>query len=167
MAPHNIYPALGEDAWVAIACRDDADWAALAAEVDRPWTADRRWSTTAGRLDTHDELDSLLATWTCEIDKFEVQHRLLAAGVPAAAVQTPPERIEDDASTARWGLWPESHHPEIGTVRVDGIPIHLSDTDWSIYDGAPTLGQHNHDVFARLLGLDAGEIHELEVAGDV
>ena len=34
MAPHNIYPAAGDDEWIAIACRDDDDWARLAA-VDR------------------------------------------------------------------------------------------------------------------------------------
>ena len=30
MAPHNIYGAAGDDNWVAIACRHDDDWAALA-----------------------------------------------------------------------------------------------------------------------------------------
>ena len=28
MAPHGIYPCLGHDHWIAIACRDDADWQA-------------------------------------------------------------------------------------------------------------------------------------------
>ena len=35
MAPHGVYRALGEDSWIAIACRDDADWNALARVVDR------------------------------------------------------------------------------------------------------------------------------------
>src|SRR5207302_801672 len=26
MAPHGIYPAAGDDQWVALACRDDRDW---------------------------------------------------------------------------------------------------------------------------------------------
>src|SRR5205823_8139695 len=26
MAPHGVYPSAGDDQWVAIACRDDADW---------------------------------------------------------------------------------------------------------------------------------------------
>jgi len=33
MAPHGIYPSLGEDAWVAIACRDEADWGRFAGVV--------------------------------------------------------------------------------------------------------------------------------------
>ena len=30
MAPHGIYPCAGEDDWIALACRDDADWRRLA-----------------------------------------------------------------------------------------------------------------------------------------
>jgi crotonobetainyl-CoA:carnitine CoA-transferase CaiB-like acyl-CoA transferase len=167
MAPHGIYRAAGDQAWVAIACRDDADWQALAAVIGEPWTQDARWSTLSGRRAVEDELDRLIGSWTASFDKFDVQRRLLAAGVPSAAVQTPRERIDDDASTESWGLWPESHHPEMGCVRVDGIPIHLSDTDWHVHQGAPTLGQHNWDVFTRALGLDPDEIRALEEAGDV
>ena len=53
----------------------------------------------------------------------------------------------------------------IGEVRVDGLPIHLSVTDWNIERGAPLLGQHNDDVFGGLLGLDAEEIEELRGEG--
>ena len=40
MAPHGIYPATGEDHWVAIACRDDDDWAALGRVVKEGWCAE-------------------------------------------------------------------------------------------------------------------------------
>ena len=39
MAPHGIYPAAGEDAWVAVACRDDADWAACRSVIGEEWAA--------------------------------------------------------------------------------------------------------------------------------
>ena len=35
MAPHGVYPASGDDQWVALACRDDADWRALAELLGR------------------------------------------------------------------------------------------------------------------------------------
>ena len=57
MAPHGIYPAAGDDNWVAIACRDDRDWAALAGVVAADWCAEPRWATVAGRVDGQDELD--------------------------------------------------------------------------------------------------------------
>ena len=35
MAPHGVYRSAGDDRWVAIACRDDADWRALAGLLGR------------------------------------------------------------------------------------------------------------------------------------
>jgi crotonobetainyl-CoA:carnitine CoA-transferase CaiB-like acyl-CoA transferase len=165
MAPHNIYAARGEDEWVALACRHDDDWRALAAAIGEPWTRDERWTTLDGRLAAEHELDGYVASWTGRHDKFAVQAVLLEARVPAAAVQSPAERIDRDRSTTSWGLWPEVHHPEMGTVRVDGIPAHLSETDWSIVRGAPLLGQHNDYVYGDLLGLSASAIDDLRRDG--
>ncbi len=41
MAPHGIYPCDGTDAWVAVACRHDDDWRALAGVVAEPWADGR------------------------------------------------------------------------------------------------------------------------------
>lgn len=167
MAPHGIYPAQGEDRWVAIACRDDADWSAMAAAVGEPWAAEARFATLDGRLAAEDALDALVAGWTEGRDRTEVAARLQAAGVPASIVATPEDRIEHDPGTAAWGLWPEVHHTEMGDVRVDGLPIHLSATDWEIRRGAPCLGEHNDVVFGDLLGLSASELDALREAGAI
>ena len=45
--------------------------------------------------------------------------------------------------------------PTKGAVRVDGMPVHLSRTDWAIERGAPCLGEHNEYVFGKLLGVSA------------
>jgi benzylsuccinate CoA-transferase BbsF subunit len=161
MAPHGVYPAAGEDRWVAIACRDDADWARLAGAVDDAWATDPRWASTAGRLAGRDELDGLLGAWTSELDRGEIEARMREAGVPCERVATPEDRIEHDSRTSRWGLWPTVDHAELGERRVEGIPIHLSETDWSITRGAPCLGADNHLVYGTLLGLSTEEIDDL------
>ena len=165
MAPHGIYPALGDDAWIAIACRDDADWGALAQVLDRRFTREARFAELAGRLAAQDELDREIASWTREREASAAACALVAAGVPAAAVARPEERIERDSNTAAWGLWPEVEHTAIGRVRVDGLPVHLSRTDWSIARGAPCLGEHNRQVFGDLLGLTPEEIEALRGEG--
>jgi benzylsuccinate CoA-transferase BbsF subunit len=83
------------------------------------------------------------------------------AGVPCERVATPEDRIEHDPRTSRWGLWPTVDHAELGERRVEGIPIHLSETDWTITRGAPCLGADNHLVYGSLLGLSAEEIDDL------
>lgn len=165
MVPHGVYPAAGDDAWVAIACRHDADWAALRAVVAAPWMDDPLLATVVGRDQRREAVDAGLAEWTSERARFEVWEALRRVGVPAAAVQRPSERMDDDEESRAWGLWPTVTHRELGEVRVDGIPLHLSETDWVIQRGAPCLGEHNWQVFGDLLGLDGDELAELEAAG--
>jgi crotonobetainyl-CoA:carnitine CoA-transferase CaiB-like acyl-CoA transferase len=165
MAPHGIYPAHGDDEWVAIACRDDADWRALAGRVDAAWTREPRFADLAARIEHQDALDDQLAAWTRECDKFETAAVLQAAGVPATAVQKPEERIDKDPNTKAWGLWPTVEHTAMGSVRVDGLPVHHSVQDWEIERGAPCLGEHNDRVFGEILGLSASELSRLRDDG--
>jgi benzylsuccinate CoA-transferase BbsF subunit len=156
MAPHGIYPCTGDDDWVAISVRNDDDWFALRTTMG---LADR------DRFAGEDALDSEIATWTRVRDKFAVAEDLQALGVPAAPVQKPAERIDRDANTSAWGLWPTVVHREMGEVRVDGEPVHLSETDWRIARGAPCLGQHNEEVLGGILGLSSREIDHLRADG--
>jgi crotonobetainyl-CoA:carnitine CoA-transferase CaiB-like acyl-CoA transferase len=165
MAPHGIFPAQGDDAWVAIACRDDADWSALAGVVAADWTRDARFERLAGRLAHQDELEAALAGWTRARSARETAAALVRAGVPSTPVQRPGERIDADPSTAAWGLWPSVKHTAIGEVRVDGLPVHFSETDWEIARGGPCLGEHNERVYGELLGLAPAEIAELRREG--
>lgn len=161
MAPHGIYPARGDDRWIAIACRHDADWAALAGVCAEPWAKDAMYADSEGRLAAQSELDRRVAGWTAALEARETAGRLIKAGVPAAAVAASEDRIDHDDDNARWGLFPTAQHPVIGPVRVDGIPAHLSVTDWHIEGGAPLLGQHNHHVLCDVLGLSEDEYHAL------
>jgi crotonobetainyl-CoA:carnitine CoA-transferase CaiB-like acyl-CoA transferase len=161
MAPHGIYPCLGEDDWVAIACRDDGDWARLAALIAEPWTDEGAFASLEGRLANQDELDARVGGWTVTRDKFDVQRQLREARIPCSAVQKPQERVDQDPDTA--GLWPAVTHSEMGEVRVDGIPARFSLTPWRIERGAPCLGEHNEEVFGRLLGIPPEEVAQLRV----
>lgn len=165
MAPHNVYPALGDDQWVAIACRDDRDWEAIVGVVGEEWARDPRFATREGRLAHQDELDDRMRVWCAARDKFAIQEQMISAGVPGVAVQRPEERIEHDPGTTEFGLWPWVEHPLMGRVRVDGLPYHLSETDWRIERAAPLLGQHNDYVYGEILGLTDAEIADLRKDG--
>jgi benzylsuccinate CoA-transferase BbsF subunit len=165
MAPHGIYPAAGDDEWVAIACRSDAEWAAAAEVIAEPWVGEACWRTLDGRLAEQDALDEHIAAWTARRDKFETAALLRASGVPATAVQRPAERIDRDSNTEAWGLWPEVLQTDMGRVRVDGQPVHFSETDWSIERGAANLGEHNEQIYCGLLGIAPDELAELRAEG--
>lgn len=163
MAPHGIYPCEGDDAWVAIACRDDRDWSALCEVVAEPW-ADRTLGA-AERLAAQDRLDADVGRWTSGRSRHDVQRLLRAAGVPASAVARPSERCDEDADNLAWGLWPEVVHTRHGAVKVDGLPVHLSGSDWRVEHGGPLLGEHNDRVLREVLGKDDDEIASLRAEG--
>jgi benzylsuccinate CoA-transferase BbsF subunit len=165
MAPHGIYLCAGEDAWVAIACRDDADWARLGAVIGAAWTSEPAFAGLEARLANQDALDAAVSCWTASHDKFAIQQTLREAGVPCSAVQTPQERIDQDPDTE--GRWPTVTHTAMGRVRVDGIPVRMSKTPWRIERGAPGLGEHNEEVFGRLLGLSARDVDQLREEGAI
>ena len=165
MAPHGVYPCRGEDNWVAIACRDDADWATLVEVLDEEWARDAGYVTVAGRLGDQDALDARLGEWTAGRSRWDVAESLRASGIAAAPVTRPRERIDGDVNTAGWGLWPMVEHTAMGGVRVDGQPVHFSRHDWRMERGAPLLGEHNDYVFGELLGLSDDTIADLRAEG--
>ena len=165
MAPHGIYPCLEEDGWVALACRDASDWQALTHAIDQGWSADTAFEHLEDRLAAQDTLDDHISRWTASQPKFEVEDTLRCAGVPAAAVLTPEERIDHDPSTNDFDLWPTVAHSEMGTVRVDGQPVHFSKTNWQLERGAPCLGEHNEEILTRVLGLMPDEVTALTAEG--
>jgi crotonobetainyl-CoA:carnitine CoA-transferase CaiB-like acyl-CoA transferase len=164
MVPHGIYRAAGEDSWVSIACRDNQDWAALVGVIDG-LNEDAADADLDNRVRRRDRLDEIIGRWTAQRDRLAIQETLRAVGVPVARVATPEDRIEHDPATTAWGLWPWVEDAQIGPVRVDGLPVHMSRTDWVIERGAPSLGQDNDYVFAELLGLSRDEIRQLAADG--
>ena len=163
MAPHGIYPASGDDNWIAIACRQNNDWSRLAGLIGEPWTADFEELET--RLELQGELDGKLGEWTRLQDKLSLQDMLRELQLPVAVVQKPQERIDHDFTTAAFGLWPEVQHNAIGTVRVDGLPVHLSETDWQFDKAGPCLGEHNEKVLTEILGMTSVEVAQLVEEG--
>ena len=163
MAPHGVYPGVGEDEWVAIACHEDAQWQALASFINQDWT--EPYATLASRLEDQDALDAGMASWCSTWNKFELEQALRTLCIPVGAVQKPAERIDRDPTTGDFGLWPTVKHTAIGNVRVDGQPVHFSRTDWRSTCGGPCLSEHTEDVLTRLLGMSNEEVQGLRADG--
>ncbi|MEO5899639.1 MAG: CoA transferase [Ilumatobacteraceae bacterium] len=156
MAPHGIYPTVEDDRWVAIACRDDADWAQLGPVLDAP---------AGDRFADPEMLDKVTAVWTAQHTREEIVAALRSLGVPVAPVLLPHERTDEHAGNTAWGLFPTVTHTKHGSLRVDGLPVHLSRTDWKLEHGGPLLGEDNVRVFHEVLGLPLDEVEQLHAAG--
>jgi crotonobetainyl-CoA:carnitine CoA-transferase CaiB-like acyl-CoA transferase len=160
MAPHGVYPSRGDDAWVAIACRDDADWQALARLVGRE---DLAGLSTPERLARREELDGVVAAWTSTRTPDDAMHAAIGVGVPAHSVQNSGECMVDP-QLAHVGHWVQIPHPDHGTITVENSRIWLSDTPAQVRGVPPFLGQDTVGILLDDLGYDDERLGELYAA---
>ncbi len=164
MAPHGVFPAAGSDRWLAVACRDEADWRNLCRVIGRADLAAREaLGSLAGRQADADELEAAIAEWTRTQDEWTSYRLLINAGVPASPV----ERIEDFFSgqdPAMRDNYQPAVSPEGPTFQIQQEPI--------IWDGerlpavrAPIWGEHTESVLRGLLGYSEDDMIRLAAAG--
>ena len=138
-APHGVYPALGQDRWIAIAVENDRQWQALCRVIGRPELADdARYASQAARLARHDELDELLADWTRQHDMLEAETRLQADQVPASALRSIRE-LYDDPQLQQRQHFVELSHPTHGTTTVEGSRFKFSRTPGGLDQHPPAI----------------------------
>ncbi len=169
-APHGVYPCLGEDRWLAIACFTDAEWAALAKVAGHPeWALDARFASLSARLAHQVALDATVGRWTATMDRYDAMHRLQAVGVPAGVCQTAEDRCDNDPQLVALEWLTEVTGTRIGTWPVYEMPAKMSETPTHaggpIDRGAPYYGEDNEYVLGELLGMSSLEMQELKREG--
>jgi len=142
MSPHGVFPSEGEDRWIAIACRDDADRAALESVLN----------------------GEALEDWTASRTNEEAMNTLQAAGVPAHAVQDSAACFADPQLQHR-NHFVELAHPTQGRSVVEAARIVFSRTPAGRPHVAPTMGADNDAVLRDLLGYTDEQIIELASSG--
>src|SRR5262249_39748009 len=97
--PHGVYPAAGEDRWIAIAVTDDDAWRRCARVLGL--RDDQSFATVAGRLAARASVDQAVAAWTRERDAAVAAELLQEAGVSAMPVMNGLDLRVDPHLTAR------------------------------------------------------------------
>ena len=169
-APHGAYRCMGEDRWIAIACFDEAEWAAfLQVSELTALHFDARFSTLASRLQHQDALDAVVNAWTMTQEPFDCMERLQRAGVSAGVCQTAGDRCDRDPQLAELNWLTEVTGTKIGKWPVGEFPVKLSATPayagGPIDRGAPCYGEDNEHVLSQMLGYSASEIQDLREQG--
>ena len=169
-APQGCYRCSGDDDWLVITIRNDAEWEAFCRATGHPeWIDDRRFADVLSRFHNHDELDEAITTWTQTQDHIEAMHTLQAAGVTAAAVLNPKQVLLDPHLRER-GFF---DRVDTGAAGVRPVPHQLgakfSGFETDSARPAPKLGEHNAEILGELLGMSDEKIaalHEKGVIGD-
>lgn len=149
-APSGVFPALGDDAWLALEVRTEAEWRALCEVMGlADLAADAGLAEAPGRLARADEIDAAISRWTSTRDPDDAAHALQAAGVPAAPVVRP-HLLHEEPQLAEAGYWRWLDRRHIGRHLVAGPPYRLDGARPDIRRPAPVMGEHDDEILAPL-----------------
>ncbi|HET6812296.1 MAG TPA: CoA transferase [Acidimicrobiales bacterium] len=164
-APWGVYQCAGEERWIVITCRHDADWANLRAAMGEPeWAADPELATAEGRRRRHDDIDSRISAWTSGQGDRDLTRLLQAHGVPAGLMMYASDQPEDPHLQAR-GYCVEVAQPGVGDMLLEGPGFRSAAMPAPIISAAPWLGEHTRRIARDLLGLSEEETEKLLADG--
>ena len=94
-------------------------------------------------------LHQILAEIFSTRPRKEWLERLREYDVPCAPLYSLDEVFEDP-QVQYLGMQVELNHPRMGSIRLSGSPIRLSETPVSYRLAPPTLGEHSKEILKRL-----------------
>lgn len=165
ITPFQAFPT--RDGWIVTPIGSPRLWERFCTVLGRPdLIDDARFADNPTRTAHRRELAEILAG--------EIRHRTTREwldlfdreGIPCSPVNTMREICEDPHVRHRRMLV-EVDQPGVGTVRIAGSPLHLSETAGAVRGPAPRLGEHTDEVLRDLLGLPDEEIARLRAEGVV
>ncbi len=130
------------------------------------------YSVTPGRISDWfkellevEELDAeTVEKWVSNKTTQEVVDALDKIGVPVGAVMDLDEAQNSEQAVAR-EMFVKVQHPVMGEIVEPGFPIKFSDTKGDLTAPSPLLGEHNKEVYTRVLGLTPERLEELRKRG--
>lgn len=153
-APQGCYRCVGDDQWCAISVQSDEEWQKLRVLVDCQLTG----ATLADRLAEHDAIDAAIEAWTGKLAPAEVERRLSALGIHAAAM-----RRGNELEGAK--EWQQVLHPlrEPGAEgkKVIGLPFSFRSRPPVAVTEAPRMGSGGRDTLRDWLKLDPAAIDDM------
>jgi CoA:oxalate CoA-transferase len=166
LAPFGVYRA--SDGYVAICAFTDPFAHALFRAMKDPAVAsDARFATRDQRVRHAGEMDACVERWTSVRTVADILSTLERDHVPCAEVRDPSQAIRDPRVVDRGDTVPLEHpvHGRVADIYGTGLPVTFSSASSGFDRPAPTLGQHNQDVYGDFLGYSSERIEQLRDDG--
>jgi crotonobetainyl-CoA:carnitine CoA-transferase CaiB-like acyl-CoA transferase len=160
--PHGVFPAAGDDRWLALAVRDARDWSALCDLLGR--TEWQSLASAEARRARRGEIDAAITAWSKARAARDAAQLLQSRGVPAHEVLDM-AGLYVDAQLAARGHYVEVPHAIMGSAVTEAARFQLSRTPARIPDFGVHYGSHNRRVLIEIVGLTLEQIAALEKSG--
>ncbi|MEU9059206.1 CaiB/BaiF CoA-transferase family protein [Streptomyces sp. NPDC048430] len=127
---------------------------------------DSRFATVGTRRENLKLLQATVAGWMKKFTARELFDILRAQQVPAGAVLSIDQVLEDEHIVAR-EAFVNVEHEEAGKLTLLAPWIRFSETPAAITHAGPAVGEHSDEVYRELLGYDAATLAELRADGAI
>ena len=111
-----------------------------------------------------EEAEALIAPWFMQRTKEEILKICIVHRVPCVPVRNFDEVLADEQLNSR-DFFQRIDHPSAGGYRYPGPPYRMSATPCRVIRPAPTLGQHNEEIFCGELGLASSQLIQMSQSG--
>ncbi len=146
--PYDSFKASDGD--VIIACGNDKLYDTLKDLLKLDGMDDPMFDGNIKRVENHAPLKEIIERWTSQRTIDETVQTLLAAGIPAAPINTIDRVVKDPHIAAARQMFVDCVHPVAGKVTLTGNPVKFKDHAFSVYRPAPQLSQHTQEVLLHL-----------------
>ncbi len=154
-----------KDGYIYLCCIEEHQWRAFVDIMGNPeWANEEIFKDRLARGANWDVLKVLLQEWVSQQTVLDLYKKVQARRVPFAPVSTMGDLLNSEHLKAR-GFFVEIAQPVAGTHKYPGAPLKYRRTPWEIRMPAPTLGQHNDEIFGGRLGIPSARLAELKEKG--
>lgn len=148
------HPTACSDGWIIVQTGGGASWQNISDLFEEPKLMEPRFAEPAQRGLNGEELDQIVLESIKDRSKWDLFPKAADARILFGLVQTPGELAECPQLESR-DFYREIEHPVMGKVKVPAVMFNFSLTPYELQMPAPTLGQHNQEVYGD--GLEYSE----------
>ena len=145
------YPMPCADGWVIVQTGGAASWDDIVGLFQEPKLLDSRFSNTDERAENGEEMDKIMVDALSRLNKWDLFANAAKARILFGLVQTPREIVECPQLESR-EFFREVEHPVIGKIKIPAVLFNFSLCPYELRHPAPTLGQHNQEIYVDGLG---------------
>jgi crotonobetainyl-CoA:carnitine CoA-transferase CaiB-like acyl-CoA transferase len=160
------HPMPCSDGWIIVQTGGGASWQDISDLFEEPKLMDPRFSEPAQRGLNGAELDQIVLDAIKDRSKWDLFPKAANARILFGLVQTPGELAECPQLESR-DFYREVDHPVMGKVKVPAVMFNFSLTPYELQMPAPTLGQHNQEVYGDGLEYSQEDLTRLQQSGAI
>ncbi len=162
-APFGSYKT--KDGYVVICTITNGQWQNVLKAIGREdLSEDERFQSRVLRVKNRIEVEAVVNEWLKDKTVKEALETFEKFHVPCSPVPTF-EEVANDPQIKHRDMIIEVEQPLSGKVKLSGSVYKMSQTPGNRKYPIPLVGEHNEEIFGKLLGIDKSELEKLKTEG--